>query len=696
MLHLPEGNRAEIFRRLLHLSQQLTLPFLTVLVGLLTGIGVLLFRAGVRLITQVSEALFTTPLAQQMSAAGINPHLLLIGWLIIMGVLVGWIVQHFIGKETYGGIAGIIAATALAGGRLPYIKIPFKVLASILSIGAGASVGANDPGVQIGSYLGSFIGYKLHLSEEHVRLLVGAGAASAVASAFNAPIAGVFFALEVVLGEFTTRSFGMVVLASVISGAITQEIRGVRPVFEGVNQFVAGGVAELPLYALLGILLGILSSVILRYYFWQTTYLRDRVNLPLPLKTGLAGAAVGIMGLFFPDVLGGGERFMQSLLVSENSPAILILLLLIPGKLLATAISQGGGFQGGLFFPALFMGIVSGRAYGEIISRIFPVELVGEPQSYAVAGMAGLMAGVIRAPITAIILVFELTDDYALILPMMLTSVACTIFIESIGPDGIYTLSLLQHGIRLQRGRDIDVMQGVEVREAMHPPALIIPESASLLQLRDAFRAEKNSRAICVVDKHGHLTGIVTLGDLQRAYEAATRDDHNTDTLTVGDICKREVIKTYPDDVLWTAIQTMGQHHIGQLPVVEHGGQRPLALLSWRDVMDAYTLAITRKAQDEHYAERIRLGSLTGAHVVEYYVRDGVPVCGKSIRTAQLPSEVVVASIRRGGKLIVPHGDTEIRSGDTLTLVADPHEMMILDELFGEHGTDKSSIPHRD
>jgi CIC family chloride channel protein len=283
-----------------------------------------------------------------------------------------------------------------------------------------------------------------------------------------------------------------------------------------------------------------------------------------------------------------------------------------------------------------------------------------------------MMAGVVRSPITAIMLVFELTNDYRLILPIMLTTIICTLIAERIEPAGIYIFGLRRKGVHLSEGRDIDLMQGVKVGEAMLKPAPSIPENASLVELRDKLRKLKTF-SLCVVNAEGLLTGIVTLSDLQRAYET-----EGEKTTTVGEICTHEVITVTPDDVLWTAIRLMSLNDVGRLPVVEAGTRNLVGFIGRHGVMRAYNIAIARKLEDQHVAEQIRLHTLTGAHVFELYIAANAPAANQLIQAIHWPAESVVASIQRGGQLIVPHGNTQLLVGDKLTIVADP---FVADEL---------------
>ncbi len=641
-------------------------------VGLASGIGVWLYRVGIELF----QHLFRDIVADQVLASWVGPLAIVVS-LAAAGLLVGWLAQQFVEKERISGVAGIIEVVALGGGRLPYRLMPLKALASAISLGAGASLGPEDPSVQIGSNLGSFLGQRLYLSEERVQLLVGAGAASAIAAAFKAPIAGVFFALEAILnGEFTTASFSVVVLASVISSVFTQAVEASGAEL-GIHNYALGSALEIPFYVLLGLVFGPIAAFFIRAVYWQHDLWRDRVHLPRPVKTALAGALVGLAAIFLPQIMGPGRETMTLVLNGDASYTLLFLAALGLVKLIMTTVSLGGGFIGGVFAPTLFVGTMLGAAFGQAVSLFGEARATGDPQSYAIAGMAAMMAGVVRAPITAVLLVFELTHDYRLILPIMLTTVICVYVTEHFEPLGVYALALSRQGVRLPQGRDIDVMQGFAIEEVMVTPPPTIRETATLTELRDSLRAH-DVRSLCVVDQDGLLFGVVTLTDLQKAYEKGAGAD-----LTVGDICTRELVTVSPEDELWKAVRSMGELGIGRLPVIRPGTRELVGIISRQDVVRAYTAAIARKRKEQQLTEQIRLHTLTGARVFERYISAGAPAAGKRIRDITWPAEAVVASIRRDGRLVVPHGDTPIIQGDWLVIVAAPEAEKELAAVLG-------------
>jgi len=368
------------------LPAPLTVGIAAFLLGLATAGGIWLFKQTIGLVR----------LGAQISGEAIHP------WLgpgavlltpVLGGLLVGLAVHFLLGEERYHGVAGIIEAVALAGGRLRYWRVPLKALLAALSIGTGAAVGPEDPSVQIGAGLGSMLGQRLRLSDEHIRTLVGAGAAAGIAAAFNAPIAGVFFALEILLGDVSGGALGFILLAAVASAVLTQSISGPQPAF-AVPPYPFRSAGELPFYFGLGLLAGLLSAAYIRLLF----LLRDgfaRWAAPRWLKPAAAGLAVGAVGIVLPQALGVGYETVERVLRGEPMSAMLLVAFLA-AKLVLTPTSIGGGFMGGVFAPALFLGAMLGGAYGTLCRDLFP-DLGLTPPAFALVGMAAVLGGAIRA-----------------------------------------------------------------------------------------------------------------------------------------------------------------------------------------------------------------------------------------------------------------------------------------------------------
>lgn len=596
-------------------SESVALAVIAILVGLTSGIGVWLFKQLFNVIYQYAFDGIDTPLgllhqkefalrlfqdlANWVGFDRIGTVLGYLGnWMIffipvIGGLAVGLISHFIIGKERYVGIAGIMESVALGGGRLPYRKIPTKTVAAALSIGSGASVGPADPSVQIGAYVGSMFGQLLRLSDERIRALVASGVAGGIAAAFNAPITGIFFALEIIIGELSVNAFGIVALASVVSSVFTQAVSGHQPAFH-IPAYTFNSVWELPLYFGLGVLSGLGAAFYIRLHHF-TRGIFDTWNAPRWFKPAVAGLAVGLVGMHLPQVFGTGYATIEDILHGKPMEVTLLLSLAL-ARLVLTPLCISSGFHGGVFAPALFSGAALGGAYGLVAKQVFP-SLNISPPAFAMVGMAAVLAGTIHAPITSFILLFEMTHDYRIILPLM-AAVNVSLFLSwHLQHDSVYTLGLARKGIRLKRGRDVDVLETITVNEVMETEIVTLRESDSLSLATDLF-TRKRYHGLPVLNNAGELTGIITVQDIDRA-----QGDDSGMVRTVGEVCTRDLLLAYPDETIGAALRRIGVRNVGQLPVVARNNLRRLVgLLRTTDIARAYDLALTHRAKIRHRA----------------------------------------------------------------------------------------------
>ncbi len=651
-------------------------------VGVGSGLGAVIFR---QLIEGV-QVLAYDELGGLLE--GIAPfHLLIIP--ALGGLIVGPLIYRFAREAKGHGVPEVMEAVALRGGRIRPRVAVVKSLASAICIGTGGSVGREGPIAQIGSALGSTIGQLLKLSDERVRNLVACGAASGIAATFNAPIAGSIFALEVILGQLHSVYFGAVVISAVTADVIAHIFEGDLRAF-AVPEYALVSPWELVLYALLGLLAAVAAFAFARLLYLSED-LWDKIRFPEYLKPVLGGLLLGVVGILtfkidgYPRVFGVGYDSIGQALFNELTLQMTFALLLL--KLLATIITLGSGGSGGVFAPSLFMGAMLGAAFGQVANQLFP-NITAPPGAYALVGMSAFFSGAAHAPVTSILILFEMTGDYRIILPLMLTTVVSTLISRVISRESIYTLKLSRRGVHLQQGQDIDVMQGVTVGEAMTTDVDVVPLSMSLEELADEF-ARTHHHGFPVVNDADELVGVVGIQDLERALERGPIEGK-----TVDDIATTEdLLVAYPHEPMWMALRRMGTRDVGRLPVVEQEGSRRLVGTVRRaDIIRAYNNAIARRAQHQHRVEVLRLGQLDGAGFAHVHVPSHSPAIGKRISEITLPQECLIVSIRRGRRLHVPHGYTVIQDGDQVTVFAHESCMPTVHEcLTGEPAPEKPS-----
>ena len=412
-----------------------------VLVGVGTGVGAILVRS---LVEAVSHFSFEF-LPRLFGDAG--PAFLVIAP-TVGGLLVGILVQRYAREAKGHGVPEVMEAVALRGGRIRPIVALVKALASALTIGTGGSAGSEGPIVQIGASLGSSLGQVLHLSDDRIRNLVACGAAGGIAATFNTPIAGVIFALEVILGAFSVRYFSTVVISSVIASVIGRAIYGDLPTFPLPVEYGVASLWEFALYPVLGILAAISGAAFIRcLYFFEDGFDAWRA-IPEWSKPALGGLLLGSMALLYPrltgveyegtpHIFGAGYEIIVAALNNELLLSTVLVLLLL--KLIATCLTLGSGGSGGVFAPALFLGAMLGTAFAIGVETLFP-GVVAPPGAYALLGMAAVFAASAHAPITAIIILGELTDDHRIVLPLMLAVIVATLTSRLLmrGPVDLY------------------------------------------------------------------------------------------------------------------------------------------------------------------------------------------------------------------------------------------------------------------
>lgn len=654
-------------------------------VGVLAGIGAILFRW---ILVQATAVFFVWLPAQlaQLPAAfswlGSHGYILLAP---ILGALpAGWMIARYAGEAKGHGVPEVMEAVALHGGRIRPVVPVIKYFASALTIGSGGSAGAEGPIVQIGAGLGSGLGQLLRLSDERIQSLVACGAAGGIAAVFNAPIAGVIFAVEIILGEFSVGNLTAVVLASVVSSIIGRVAFGESPAFAAAA-FRVVSLWEFALYAVLGVLAALASVLFVRVLYWTEDRFDEARRVPAWLQPAVGAALLGAMALLYgqipalayervPQVYGVGYDTIGMALQGNGTVALLLALMFL--KMLATSFTLGSGGSGGVFAPSLFIGSTLGAACGLLVNQYWP-GLTAPAGAYALVGMAAVFAGSTHASVTAVVMIFELTGDYRLILPLMLSVVISTILAHYLlHGESIYTLKLSRRGIRLVSGRDVDVMQGVLVQEAMTTRVDTVPGSMTLDKLRSEF-ARTQHHGFPVVDEAGKLFGIVTVQDAGRALEAGMPPG-----TPVRDFAVRDVEVAYPDEPMADALHRLSVRGIGRLPVVSRQDpNRLLGAVRRSDILRAYNIALTRRADVQQMAARMRLRKVDHTEFVELEIDSDSPCVGSRIQdlASGLPYEAVLVSVRRAnGEVVIPHGDTVLQSGDRIIAFADEDAAMQL------------------
>ena len=625
------------------------------------GLGAGLSAVGFSELVELSDRFFFDVLHDELLSGLRSARLILIP--ALGGLLVGPITVLLVRSARGDAIPEVMAALDSRMGRLPPHGALAKVVAASLTIGSGGSVGRQGPIVFLGAAVGSVVGQALRLTEQNLALLVAAGAAGGIAGTFNAPIAGVFFALEVLLRRFTTRNFSVVVLSSVVATVVAIQLRGDEQAIP-VQPHHLESAAEIPLYALLGVLCGAAAALFIRTLYASEERFTALRFPPLVLMPALGGLIVGALGLIDRGVLGIDAVALDDALTGQTALSALSLLLAL--KVVATSVTVGSGGSGGVFFPSLFMGAMAGSAFGTVVHELLS-NLTATPGAYATVGMAALFAGSARAPLTSVLILVEMTNDFDLMLPLLTAVATATVAAQLLSEGSIYSIKAGQLGVVVEEDErePVGILMRLRVADAMTPVMLTFPPEATVQEIAMAFEADPDPVAL-VLSEDGALDGLVTGFDVNEALA------EGRETATAAEIGSTELRTIHADETLHDALGIFARRGVRMLPVVGRGEEerRPQGLLRRSDITQAYAEGVERGVTQ---TRQQRLAPIRGSDDVRYLdLRVGREsgLGGKLLSELELTEDAVIVAVRRDGATLIPRGHTRLDAGDRVTVIA--------------------------
>ncbi len=578
-------------------GKNIRMILIAALIGLMSGCAIIVFREAVELVhTQIFDRLYEL---FRIDAGG--RHKLLLPLLPVTGmVLLIPLSLAFPGLVNGYSFPKFLQRVNLENGVIQARNIILKIVSTALTIGTGNSAGVEGPIAVIGGSLGSLIGQKRKVSGRRMKVYIAAGCAGGIAGIFNAPLAGLFFAAEIVLlGTYEISSFSALVIASALSTVVTRSWFGHSPTFPIPAYHMVNPFVEMPLYALMALIIGILSVLHIRFFY----YCRDSFQkLPLhpQLKPILGAILVGAIGIAFPQVMGDGYGYIEKALTGHAVATIMLALVFL--KSIATAITLGSGGSGGVFAPALFIGAVCGGAYGFAVHSLWPA-YTASPGAYATIGIGAFLAASTHAPMTAIFLLFEMTGNYVIIIPVMLVSILSTMTASKFYHDSIDTVDFSRQGINLHEGREVAILKSIKVGSAITEDVNFISENANINQLLELFRDSKDTFYFPVINYKGLMVGVVSMQDIKNILH----NEEQRVCYLVSAICTRDVITLTDSDNLYDAITLFDVKGIEEIPVVE-SNEEPwvLGMLKRSDVIAAYNHELLKRGISKK-AETIRM-----------------------------------------------------------------------------------------
>jgi CIC family chloride channel protein len=517
----------------------------------------------------------------------------------IAGLIVGWINNRWLPVTEERVIPGVIEALAERGGKISFRKTSGEFVANILSVGSGASMGREAPTVALGASLSSLLGQWFGLSEKQMRTMLGCGVAGGIAASFNAPIAGVLFALEVILADYAIATFTPIVMAAVIATVITRAELGNFPMFT-IPEFRLVSSWEIPAYVGLGVFCGLLATVIVKGVPAARHKYEAYISIP-ELRPAMAGFLLGLGALMIPEIMSIGYGTVDSILLQNvetnilgsTLPLALFLGILLVMKMLVSIICSGGKFGGGMIGPSVFIGATAGALYGGIIHGMFPswTESYG---AYALVACGAMVAATIQAPMSSILMIFELSGDYHIMVPLMTACVVSALTKRSFGSESILTEVLEEKGVDAEWSLERSWMRAVPVSRL---PWRSVPSVHASDKLEDLKRVYISSGKGCVIvaDDDGDMVGMVTFADLQPWLLDSSLDQ----VVVAEEVSNTNVTTVSENDSLLDAIDILDKAGFEQMPVTaKDNPKKVLGIVSRNAVFSTYHKLIVKHGEE--------------------------------------------------------------------------------------------------
>ncbi|MFC2164957.1 chloride channel protein [Acidobacteriota bacterium] len=570
-------------------TEHFRLILLAVLVGIIAGLASILFKF---MIQFVQDLFWRSP--SILSAVKTQPWYMTILIPALGGLLVGPLIYYGAREAKGHGVPEIMESLVFRGGRIRNQVAVIKGLASAICIGSGGSSGREGPIVQISSSLASTIGQLFRVKERGMRTLVAAGAGAGIGATFNAPIAGALFAVEVILGEFGVFAFSPIIIASVMATLTSRFITGDFSAFT-VPKYTLISIWEIGPYILLGIISGIVAILFIEILnFFEDKF--DNLRLHPIIKPALGGLLVGALGLGLPQVFGVSYETMDAGLTGQLG--VLIALALVFAKILSTSLTLGSGGSGGIFAPSLFLGAMTGNAIGSIFHSAFP-NSISSPGAFSLVGMGAVVAGATHAPITAIIIIFELTNDYKIILPLMLSCIIASFVTVGVHRDSIYTMKLRRRGIIFKEGREMSILRALTVKDFLSHDYQKFLNTEHVGNIVDQAIGGKH-HAFQIVDAENNYIGCFALNQMKKL----VLQKDLLDSLVIAEDLAVAGIQLDYEDNLEDAMKIFGREDVAEIPVIE--GSKFKGVVKRKDVIEAYNNEIIKREAASGIVQKLK------------------------------------------------------------------------------------------
>lgn len=642
-------------------NEHIRLTLLACIIGIAAGLASILFKIMINFFQDLFWRSSTI-----ISSVSSQPWY----WTILIPAAGGLLISPIIyygAKEAKGhGVPEIMEALVLRGGRIRNRVAAIKAIASSICIGSGGSTGREGPIVQISASLASSLSQFFRIKEKGIRTLVAAGAGAGIGATFNAPIAGALFAVEVILGDFGIFAFSPIIVASVMATLTSRFIIGDFAAFT-VPKYTLISIWEIGPYILLGIISGLIAILFIEtLYFLEERF--DKLRFHPLIKPVLGGLLVGVTGLGLPQIFGVSYEAMDACL--QNQLGFWVAFLLVFAKILSTSLTLGSGGSGGIFAPSLFMGAMTGNLVGSIFHSAFP-DSISSPGAFSLVGMGAVVAAATHAPITAIVIIFELTDDYKIILPLMLSCIIASFLTVGIHKESIYTMKLKRRGILFKKGQDINIMKSLKVKDFISQDHQVFLNTERVGRIINLAIGGKH-HFFQIIDSENNYVGCFSLNQLKNIM---LEKDILDAFVIAQDLAVPGIYIQYNDN-LEKAMKIFGSADVEEIAVIKE--KKFSGVIKRKDVIEAYNHEIIKREAASGLIKKFEFADLSRAREIGagYKIMEieAPPIFwGKTLKQLNLKAlyRIDVLLIKRKyppQTITIPSADETIKQGDLLII----------------------------
>mgnify|MGYP001806118559 CR=1 FL=1 len=563
----------------LNLNQDLPFLLVAVFVGLVTGYVAVIFHDAIKII---SSYLFYGTTALGLPTFNNYLRIFLLPLIPALGGLVVGLYNTFVVKaRPEHGLPSVIKAVAQKNGKIPTKNWIHKTITSVVSIGTGGGGGREAPIAQVGASIGSTIAQLLKFSPGRTRTLLGCGAAAGLAAVFNAPIGGVMFAVEVILGDFSVKTFSPIVVAAVVGTVLSRSYLGSYPTFL-VTKYSLVSDTELVFYFILGVLAGLSAVLFIRTFYIieeNIQKIEKRFRIPAWSMPAIGGLLCGFICIWVPELYGFSYEVIDRALTGQESWTNMIAVYLL--KPVVVALTVGSGGAGGMFAPTMKMGAMLGGMFGKVVNTLFPT-ITAASGAYALVGMGAVTAGIMRAPLTVILILFEVTGQYEIVLPIMFAAVTSALVARLAYPYTMETYVLEKENVRVGFGIALTIAGNISVLEVMQRKFVKFFDVTKVETIIDAFHNTRDSHFF-ITTPEGSFIGIIGLDEMSLVLK-----DGIFPGMIADDLVKKNVTVLYDTSKLDEALKIFEISEYSTLPVVEHQSGKLLGILKQDEAFSYY------------------------------------------------------------------------------------------------------------